>query len=82
LYVRLEACSRYDGVSFHHAKISSKPTRIDAAAGQRGTGIQAHVGDYFGASFSEETFVAMWQDGRDGSTQTPFSAAYACRWLA
>jgi hypothetical protein len=79
-YDAFAALSRDGGLSFDQAKVSSKPTRIDAAAGQRGTGIQAHVGDYFGAAFSEETFVAMWQDGRDGSTRTPFSAAYACRW--
>lgn len=71
--------SRDGGNSVSGAVISSEATRIAEATGQRGTGIQGHIGDYFGAAFTDDAFVAMWQDGRDGSTDEPFTAAYACR---
>lgn len=67
------------GASFSTVKIGAKPTRIQNATGQRASGIQGHVGDYFGAAFTDDAFVSMWQDGRDGTSQTPFTAAYACR---
>lgn len=78
-YEAYAAISYDDGETFSNVRISSAPTRITNAAGQRVTGLQPHVGDYFGAAFTDDVFVAMWQDGRDGNPDEPFSAAYVCR---
>lgn len=37
------------------------------------------VGDYHGLAPTADGFVAVWQDGRDGTAQAPFSDVRACR---
>lgn len=78
-YEAYAAFSDDGGATSRVVKVSSEATRISEAAGQRGTGIQAHVGDYFGAAFTDDAFFAMWQDGREGSAETPYTSAYVCR---
>lgn len=73
------AISHDGGRSFTSNRVASSPTVVEAATGQRGTGIQGHVGDYFGAAFAGDGFFASWQDGREGTRERPFTAAFLCR---
>lgn len=40
------------------------------------------VGDYHGLAPTADGFVAVWQDGREGTAQAPFSMVHACRVVA
>lgn len=74
-----EAALSYDGgATFTSAVVSSATSEIARSTGQRGTGIQGHVGDYFGAAFSGDRFHAMWQDGREGTADEPYTSMYTC----
>ncbi len=56
------------------AQLSSEP--FDANNG--GDEAQS-VGDYQGLNAAGDGFAAVWQDGREGTADAPYSEVYACR---
>lgn len=46
---------------------------------QHGGDAGQSVGDYHGLAATADGFVAVWQDGRDGTDESPFSEIRACR---
>lgn len=54
--------------------------RMTAAAS-----VEAHVddglqpiGDYYGVAYGADGFVALWEDGREGTADVPYGTAYRC----
>ena len=47
--------------------------------------VEAHVddglqpiGDYYGVAYGADGFVALWEDGREGTADVPYGTAYRC----
>lgn len=70
------------GQTFANYPIASKPT--DPALVENGDEAtdplgRTRLGDYNGVAYNRDGPVAVWQDGRDATAATHFSAAYLCR---
>lgn len=62
-----------DGASFEEARmtsVASTPAKVQDP-------IQP-IGDYYGIAYGANGPVALWEDGREGSTQTPYGTIYRC----
>lgn len=62
------------GQTWSETKLTSEATN----SVESGDAVQGHVGDYFGNAFTSAGLLGAWQDGRDGTAETPFSEIYAC----
>jgi hypothetical protein len=71
-YVARMALTR-DGAPFDEvtlASVASEPAKVE-------DGLQP-IGDYYGLAWGSKGPVALWEDGREGTTDTPFGTAYRC----
>lgn len=62
-----------DGESFEEVRmtsVASVPAHVD-------DGLQP-IGDYYGVAYGADGFVALWEDGREGTADVPFGTAYRC----
>ncbi|MFA5944800.1 MAG: hypothetical protein WC876_10080 [Candidatus Thermoplasmatota archaeon] len=71
-YEAYVAVSR-DGSTFEEARMSSVAT-----APERTQDPVQPIGDYYGIAFGSRGPVALWEDGREGTTDVPYGTAYRC----
>jgi hypothetical protein len=62
------------GRTFVEHRVSSAPTNPASMNNQ--PSFLTHLGDYLGISYNEHGIVAVWQDGRKSTSETPFSEAW------
>lgn len=62
-----------DGVTWEEVPMASVPT----VPGNTQDPIQP-IGDYYGVAFGSRGPVAMWEDGREGTTDKHYGTAYRC----
>lgn len=62
------------GKSFEVRKVSTAPTSPTAINNQ--PSFLTHLGDYLGISYNRDGLVAAWQDGRESTSETPYSEVW------
>lgn len=73
-YHTIASVSDDGGATWNDYRLSSVATN----ALHSGDSIQGHVGDYFGNAFTSAGLLGAWQDGRDGTQESPHSEIYGC----
>ncbi len=62
------------GHTFTEYQVSSEPTSATSMNNQ--PSFLTHLGDYLGISYNDQGVVAVWQDGRKSTADTPYSEAW------
>ncbi|MHB1260567.1 MAG: sialidase family protein [Thermoplasmatota archaeon] len=62
-----------DGATFEEARMSS----VASVPARMQDPIQP-IGDYYGIAYGARGPVALWEDGREGTTDVPYGTAYRC----
>jgi hypothetical protein len=62
-----------DGETFEEARM----TAVATSPAREQDGLQP-IGDYYGVAFGSHGPVALWEDGREGTTDVPYGTAYRC----
>ncbi|HUR24640.1 MAG TPA: sialidase family protein [Candidatus Thermoplasmatota archaeon] len=62
-----------DGETFEEGRM----TAVASVEANVADGLQP-IGDYYGIAYGADGFVALWEDGREGTADVPYGTAYRC----
>lgn len=64
------------GRTFATHRVTREPTSPTSMNNQ--PSFLTHLGDYIGITYNERGVVALWQDGRESTAETPYSEGWMC----